>query len=686
MKKFFKAGVLVGIMLFSFSPMNINSSYADTIINDDVLKISGDFYKDVTDSSGKGELGTVNFVNKNSVSYTRNMIQKNMIISEGSVLSSVYIDNLHITDGIENNGSLTISGGSTSDTNIFGKGSLTITSDQLDFGNNSIIQDNLSISTNRAYGDGLMINADNFKIANAIQNSGSIVFIGGTNTNNINSVSTSSIVNIGDGKTPVVVSNEGVIDCETLVKTNATLNNMSESGILGSVTVNDGGVLNTIANTSVDKHINKSVSLKTGSTMSIFSNGTNENIIDYSIGGYGTLNISAPELLITNNVDVSYLNIVSDKDGNGSNVIFDNASYKINADKVLTIAENNSLSVLNGALNGDYYKSNTNRLVVNDGTLTLGNLPKNWLQENFYSNIQDSSGKGEKGTLAISGTVTLGDSNKITQNKLVINEGGNITNARVDNLNIGGGLIENNGTLTLMGFQDSVISTSIEGKGHLTLSSSYDMDFSNYSILQKTIDVKTSSYVGLIINADNLKVSDSIQNYGGITFIGGTNTNTINGSGTVNIGDGTTPTVVNNEGSMSNSLVKTNATLNNMSETSVLGSVTVNDGGILNTLANSSVKKYINSTAVLKTGSTMNIFSNGTEDNVLDYKISGSGSSYGAINVIAPKLTVTNQIVSDYLNVISDKDGNASHLIFDNRNNTAYIYNTVNIADTASKV
>ncbi|MGN0017661.1 MAG: hypothetical protein ACI37S_01320 [Candidatus Gastranaerophilaceae bacterium] len=681
MKKFFKAGVLVGIMLYSLTPMNINCSYADTIINDDVLKISGDFYKDVTDSSGKGELGTVIFINKNSLSYTGNIIQKNMIISEGSVLSSVYINRLHITDGIENNGSLTIST-STSDTDIFGKGSLSISSDQLDFGSNSIIQDNLSISTNRAYGDGLMINADNLKIANDIDLTGSIVFTGGTNTNVINTKSSSSIVNIGDGKTPVVVSNEGVIGSETLVKTNATLNNMSETSFLGNtVTVNNSGVLNTIANTSVDKHINKFVSLQPDSTMNIFSNGTNENIIDYSIGGYGTLNISAPELLITNNVDVSYLNIVSDKDGNGSNVIFDNASYKINADKVLTIAENNSLSVLNGALNGDYYKSNTNRLVVNDGTLTLGNLPKNWLQENFYSNLQDSSGKGEKGTLAISGTVTLGDSNKITQNKLVINEGGNITNARVDNLNIGGGLIENNGTLTLMGFQDSVISTSIEGKGHLTLSSSYDMDFSNYSILQKTIDVNTSSYVGLIINADNLKVSDSIQNYGGITFIGGTNTNTINGSGTVNIGDGTTPTVVNNEGSMSNSLVKTNATLNNMSETSVLGSVTVNDGGILNTLANSSVKKYINSTAVLKTGSTMNIFSNGTEDNVLDYKISGSGSSYGAINVIAPKLTVTNQIVSDYLNVISDKDGNASHLIFDNRNNTAYIYNTVNIAE-----
>ena len=518
MKINFKASVLLGIILFCQS--NFDSTYASTIVNDvDKYIRESSFYDSVVDSSGKGEKGSLIFTGDTELS-NQSIIQKEIIINEKASLRNVYISQLHTTAGIKNDGTLTISDGSSNDNNISGNGDLIISS-SLDITNTGKIEQN-TITNNVPSYRNFITDANNLKTQNGITNNGKITFTGGTNTNSI----IGGTVFIGDGNNSATIYNDGNIESDTTINNNAVLYNLSENASLNKVTLNNGATLNTFANSSIKNYVNGSImNSYSTSTTSIFANGSNENIIDFDISGSGTLNIIAPEIKIIGdrrNIKAKEIYILTDSNNTPSKVIFDSIGGNISfasTDGKLFIAENNELSVLNGYINptaSGYTYPTVN--VVNDGTLKFAD-------KNYDPKTIDSSGKGEKGSLIFTGDTAL-SGQSIIQKEIIINEKASLGKVWIDQLHTTAG-IKNDGTLTI--YAGSSNDNNISGNGDLIINSSSTITNTG-KIEQNTITNNTSSGRNFITDANNLKTQNGITNNGKITFTGGTNTNRIKDS------------------------------------------------------------------------------------------------------------------------------------------------------------
>ena len=153
--------------------------------------------------------------------------------------------------------------------------------------------------------------------------------------------------------------------------------------------------------------------------------------------------------------------------------------------------------------------------IYNAGTLNL-----NELKAESGENDEDAAGKIE-----LESNVT-----NTADAKLNINNG-TVSLSKVTNdgtLNINGGEVTLNGAITAALDSNNAATSgelNING-GSLTLADSS-------SITQNTMSI--SAGVEFSVNADQLKISEALNNAGALTFTGGMNSNTISGTGALNI-------------------------------------------------------------------------------------------------------------------------------------------------------
>ena len=215
------------------------------------------------------------------------------------------------------------------------------------------------------------------------------------------------------------------------------------------------------------------------------------------------------------------------------------------------------------------------------------------------SNFETAFKVNEGGELNLS-NITFKD------NDLALNNAGELN---LSNINFSGNstAIENFGELNLS--STNTISGGIIGDGTININSG-STEFSG-AVEQGKISV--SQNAGLIGFADDIKIVQGIENNGNIIFTGGNNTNTIIGSGILDLADGMT-----NSGSITQGTVILNNTFTNQGTMEVTN--TLNNDGLLT-----------NEGSIILSGS--NISNAGTISNNNKLELAGDGiKNSGLIN------------------------------------------------------
>ena len=256
------------------------------------------------------------------------------------------------------------------------------------------------------------------------------------------------------------------------------------------------------------------------------------------------------------------------------------------------------------------------------------NIPTGGL--NVYMNGHNLSGNNNKGiTIAKDYILNVTGSGGTISNfetAFKVNEGGelNLSNITFKDNDLA---LNNAGELNLSNINFSGNSTAIENFGELNLSStntisggiigdgtiniiSGSTEFSG-AVEQGKISVSQNS--GLIGSADDIKIVQGIENNGNIIFTGGKNTNTIIGSGILDLADGMT-----NSGSITQGTVILSNTFTNQGTMEVTN--TLNNDGLLT-----------NEGSIILSGS--NISNAGTISNNNKLELAGDGiKNSGLIN------------------------------------------------------
>lgn len=556
------------------------------------------------------------------------------------------------TGGFVNNGTLTVNTTGTNSRALSGTGSLIINgtfTNTATYAN--LIQDNLTIST----AGSLTTSAGDLSIANTIVNNGTLNLTAGTNVNTINGTGTvniqgtSAVTNTASitAKTFTNTDTAGFINNGTLTVSTTGTNSKTLSGT-GSLIVSGGTFTNSSVLSQTNLTINTGGTFITDARISscsitntiinngnlTFTAGENKN----NITGTGTLNITTNKVTnysgtsITlnnfNNINSSFENNgiltvnatgTNSKAFSGSGSLIINGTFTNTASLLqssLTIAEGGNLIT-----NAETFTVTNG--ITNNGTLTFSGGTNNSTITGGIVAIKGTvTNKGSLGTdtdklnsLNITTGTFTNDTGSIYANSMSITSVGClITNA--SNLFVTNS-ITNSAYLT---FTSGTNNNNITGTGSLSISGTVD---NNSSITQKTLNITSSG--NLLTDADNINITNAINNNGILTLTSGTNDNAITGTGTLNIQGSTS--VINTASITAGNFTNTNSAgfVNN-------GSLTVTSVGT-------------NSTALTGTGS-LNI--NGTflnSSSLTQKNITLSTSGYMSAN--ATNLSVANKITNN---------------------------------------
>lgn len=255
---------------------------SNDIYNVGTLNLNGDItinsaIKDAETVSGTTNLngGTLTLGDKATIT------QNNFNIADG-VTFSTNADKLSIANLITNAGTLTFTGG-TNKNNIVGGGALNITGTVTNSDSANVILKDLSIAS----GADLTTNASSLKIANAIENSGSLTLTGGENKNAVENAGTLTF--LGGLNSGTITNNNSLIF-------NGEITNKGGVSGIGTTTIAGGNITNNAS-------ISQAVEITGGQLTSTAGNlgGTITNnadlllsgTLDKTISGTGTTSINS---------------------------------------------------------------------------------------------------------------------------------------------------------------------------------------------------------------------------------------------------------------------------------------------------------------------------------------------------------------------------------------------------------
>ena len=394
------------------------------------------------------------------------------------------------TDSIKNAGILNFTAGSTANA-ITGVGHLDITGYVTNTG--TIAQgtiSNSSIFTNKG------------SVSGVIENSNSI-----------------------EGNGTLTASANGVSFNTGTIKQNG-LTNKGKFNNSGSITLN-GKLTNQGTFTSDASLISTTTGITNTGTLH-FTQGVNNNTIT---GATGTTIFSG---VTTNRISVTQ-NTVS------------NDGTLTNEGTITASAINNSGTLTNdGTITGAVDNSGILTSAGNQITGTINNMGTYVISDGDNANTITGAG-----TTSIVGTTV--NTGNISQNVLAISNAGTFTTAAdtvTANINNEGSLIWNGG---------STNANAVTGNGSLTIDAA-DIT-NNAAISQNTITINDTG--ALSSNADLLTSLNGIANEGTLTFTGGTNTNSVTGTGAVDVNGEVTnqATIDQDEITISGGKLTTNADL-----------------------------------------------------------------------------------------------------------------------------
>ena len=370
----------------------------------------------------------------------------------------------------------------------------------------------------------------------------------------------------------------------------------------------------------------------------------------------GTTNLNGGTLTLGENATITQ------KDFNiASGVAFSTNAYKLSIANLITNAgtleftggTNKNNIVGGGALNitGTVTNSDSANVILKDlsiasgadlttnaGNLDIANEISNAGNLTFTGGTNKNNIAGE-GALDITGTVTNADDATVEQNNLSIALGAGLT-TNADNLDIANE-ISNAGNLTFTGGTNN---NNIAGGGALNITGTVtNSDSAN--VIQK--DLTIASGAGLTTNAGNLTIAQAIQNAGTLTFTGGENANTIQGTGQTVIDDEVT----------NNALISQSISVNNgaelTSDVSNIGGTIANEGKINLSGNNGTINNNISGAGDAE-------FSGSITNNASISQNTITIASSGAFSTAADKLITTGNSITNngILNFVSGSNSN----------------------------
>ena len=453
---------------------------------------------------------------------------------------------------------------------------------------NTITQKALNINN----GSSLAIDADGLKIADTINNSGTITLGDGTLTSAINGTNGTTVIN-GD-----VVANSAIAQAIT-VNENKSLT--ASAGNIGGAVDNDGTLnLNggTLAQTVsgngstvidgvviANSAISQAITVNTDKSLTASADN-----IGGAVSNQGTLTLNDGTLAQT----------VS---GTGSTIIAGDITANSAISQAITVNADKSLTASADNIGGT---------VSNQGTLTLNN----------GTLAQIVSGTG---TTVIDGSVTA---NSSIEQAITVNENKSLT-ASADNI---GGAVSNQGTLTL---NDGTLAQTVSGNGSTVIAG----DVTANSSIAQAITVNENK--SLTASADN--IGGTVSNQGTLNLNDGTLAQTVSGNGTTQI----TGTVTNN------ALIGQDLTIVNSGNlTSNLANIsgTVTNEGTFNLVDNLSKDILGNGTTVLQNDIAL------AEDRTIDGTLNLNGQTIDMGNEPAVYNTLTAGNLTGSANLKIDVD------------------------------
>ncbi|MDR1695407.1 MAG: hypothetical protein LBR69_02065 [Endomicrobium sp.] len=466
--------------------------------------------------SGTGKL-TVSgrVVNETGAAITQNEIEiTGSLAANASDLTApeFFIDgggSLTFTGGVNNNvinnaGILYFNTG-TNNADINGTGTIEIGGTFINLAGNKITQNALNIDASGIF----TVNSEDFYISGAINNAGILKFDGLNETNN-NEISGKGILEING----TVVNPAGISIAQNTVKVAGKLSaNASDITVsafenTGTLTFTGGTNANTVTgtgNTAISGNVINS------------GNITQDNI---TVNNSASL-ISHVSALRTGNYLINDGNITFTGEGDLNNCVVNAASAygKLIIDGAITngglkgIAQNDLEIKNGGSFSTGASLINIRNIITNSGTL-------------FFSGGNNGNIIGGGGNTVIGGNVTNAGGRTITQDKIIINAESELRSRASDLHAVSG--IENSGNLIFTdtsGTNGSVIS----GNGVLTVSGAVG------NTAGKTISQSSLAVEGrFTANASDI-LNMPITNTGVLRFTGGTNVNSVSGTGILSI-------------------------------------------------------------------------------------------------------------------------------------------------------
>lgn len=637
----------------------------NNVTNDYVLTLSGGtISKNITGN------GTV-FVDGNVIIDDVATVAQNITINEDKQLS---VSASNINSSIIDNGTLNLTGGTLTSTNITGNGNILITGSVI---SNVGINQSLQIAQNAL----LSINADN--ILNTISNNGTVALSGGTLTQQI----AGNINIIGDVYTSAsnLVSDNITNNSNNLTLTGGILTH-SITGTGNTVINGDVTVSEPLPNTSVSiaNNITINSNAELHSNASALQNTVQNNGELYLTGGTIENNIVGGSTIIdgivNNNAVLSTSTVINANKSlstlaNGIGGTINNAgtltltggtlNHQITGNGVINITDYTYTSANN--LLGTGNISNTSTLELTGGILQQvvsgnGNIVINGDVFSSASNLQNNTTISDENTLTLTGGILQKTISASGNGNIVIN--GDVS-TQADNL-LASTSLNDGAVLTLNG---GTLSTQITGTGTLAINNNYSVSSSANNI---GVDVNNNGYLMLsggtlsnditgsgqtIINGtvtNNAIISQTmvvnsgkslttaasgiganILNNGNVTLTGGTVNHNITGGGTITI-DGN----VENNGNLGLVAINENKSLTT-SANGIYG-ISSNNGNL-----------YLNG-GTLGYGVSGNVYITGDVTNTVNQAHSINISNGGTFTTAANLLTKTNAISnSGTLNITS---------------------------------
>lgn len=526
-----------------------------------------------------------------------------LIAAGGSNSTTIEQDTIEITGNYTNNGTMTANKEFTNaSSDITGNGSLIIKDSTGNSSNGgSISQAIVNISGNKFTNTGSITASQEFTNSADITGTGSIsANQGGTNTGSItqNEVTTGGTFNNGDGTTA------GTITTDKLTN-NGTFNNNSGSSIISDEIINNDKFINNGSiGSSSDKGTidNKGTFTNNGSIIaSTITNETGKEFINNS-GKEITAESFINQGSVTNNgtINAGSLNNSSSITGNTG-----------------------SLIISNGGTNSGTISQNI--VSITGGTLTNNNS----ITANEFNNSATISGSGSL-------TATTGNnSGNITQDNVTINGDYTNTGTITSNNNFtnsgdisgdGGKLIVNNGSNS-----GSISQDTLETSGTFENTGSIIADITNGGTFTNNNSVIASA----ITNSEN----KTFTNAGTVVTDTITNNGTLDGNGSITIGDGENSTtgvisqnnITINGNFANNGDMTANNSFSNSADITGGGNLNINNGNNTGNITQGEITvdgKLTNTGGSISAGSIAN---NGTIslENGSYLEITGSGSDIG---------------------------------------------------------